>query len=53
MNGILFNLASDVKRHGGGGIIEMLSILIRLSLRAYGSLCASGSGAIDDAEHAI
>ena len=49
----LFDIASDVKRHGGGGIIEMLSILIRLSLRAYGSLCASGSGAIDDAGHAI
>jgi 3-oxoacyl-(acyl-carrier-protein) synthase len=53
MDKILFDIAPDVKRHGGGAIVEMLLILARVSIRTYGSLCASGDGAIDDAWHAI
>jgi len=41
MDKLLFDIAPDVKRHGGGASIEMLLILVRVSLRAYGSLCAS------------
>lgn len=53
MDKILFDIAPDVKRHGDGAIVEMLLIPARVSLRAYGSLCASGDGTIDDVWHAI
>ena len=38
--------APILKRNGGGAIINILSILARVSLPAYGSLCASKAAAL-------
>ena len=38
--------APILKRNGGGAIVNMLSILARVSLPAYGSLCASKAASL-------
>lgn len=38
--------APVLKRNGGGAIVNMLSIIARVSLPAYGSLCASKAAAL-------
>jgi NAD(P)-dependent dehydrogenase (short-subunit alcohol dehydrogenase family) len=38
--------APVLKRNGGGAIVNMLSILSRVSMPAYGSLCASKAAAL-------